>query len=163
MNGAMMLPEFDQEMASTRKMLEALPDDRLDFRPHEKSWTLGELASHVSNLPSWTAMTLTTTELDLDQDWSREAPTSREGILAEFDASVAGARPVLEGAAAEDLQVPWTLRTGDQVHFTLPRAAIFRSFVMSHLIHHRAQVGVYLRMLDVAVPGMYGPSADESM
>jgi uncharacterized damage-inducible protein DinB len=159
----MMLPEFDQEMTNTRRMLDAVPDDRLDFRPHEKSWTLRELASHVSNLPSWTSITLTTTELDLNQDWSRKEPTSREELLADFDGNVAAARPVLESVSAEDMMVPWTLRSGDQVHFTMPRVAVFRSFVVSHLIHHRAQLGVYLRLLDVAVPGMYGPSADETM
>ena len=161
MDGAMWLPEFDQEMANTRKMLEAIPDEHLDYRPHDRSWTLRELASHLSNIPSWTGITLTTTELDIDQDWSREEPANREEILAEFDGHVAEARPVLEATGAEDMMVPWTLKTGDEVHFTLPRAAVFRSFVMSHMIHHRAQLGVYLRMLGVPVPGMYGPSADE--
>jgi len=163
MSDAALLSEFDNEMASTRKMLEAVPDDRLDFRPHEKSWTLLQLASHVSNIPTWTAVTLTATELDLNQDWSRDEPTNRQEILSDFEAAVAGARPVLEAATAEDMQVPWTLKEGDKVHFTLPRAAIFRSFVLSHLIHHRAQLGVYLRLLDLPVPGMYGPSADEAM
>ena len=163
MNGAALLPEFDQEMASTRKVLERLPDEKLDFKPHEKSYSLLELASHVSNLPMWTGTTLTTTELDLDQPWERELPTSREELLAEFDANAADAREVLAAARAQDLQVEWTLKSGDQVWFTEPRAAVFRSFVMSHLIHHRAQLTVYLRLLDVPVPGMYGPSADEAM
>lgn len=163
MDGAALLPEFDQEMASTRKVLERVPDDQLDFKPHEKSYSLLELASHVSNLPMWTGTTLTTTELDLDQPWERELPTSREELLAEFDANAADAREVLAAARAQDLQVEWTLKSGDQVWFTEPRAAVFRSFVMSHLIHHRAQLTVYLRLLDVPVPGMYGPSADEAM
>lgn len=163
MNGAMLLPEFDQEMANTRKMLEGVPDDRLDFKPHEKSFSLKDLASHLANVPSWTAVTLTTTELDLDQDWDRKLPANRAEMLEEFDGHVADARKVLEATTAEDMMVNWTLKTGDQVHFTLPRAAIFRSFVMSHMIHHRAQLGVYLRLLDIPVPGMYGPSADETM
>ena len=96
MNGAVWLPEFDSEMANTRKMLEGVSNEHLDFCPHEKSWTLLELAGHVSNIPNWTAITLTTTELDLAQDWSRDEPTNREEILAEFDAAVAGVRPLLE-------------------------------------------------------------------
>lgn len=164
MDGVMLIPEFDQEMANTRKMLERVPDDRLDYKPHEKSFTLLELASHVGNLPTWTTLTLTSTVLDVedeDQPWERTLPTNREEVLAEFDKATADARAVLEKATADDLKVEWTLRSGDQVWFTLPRAAVFRSFVMSHLVHHRAQLSVYLRLLDVPVPGMYGPSADE--
>jgi uncharacterized damage-inducible protein DinB len=161
MDGKALLPEFDQEMANTRKMLERVPDEHLAFKPHEKSYSLLELAAHVASLPTWTGVTLTTTELDLDQPWERKLPTDRDGVLADFDAAVGDARPVLEKASEEDMGVHWTLKTGDQVWFTLPRGAVFRSFVMSHLVHHRAQLGVYLRLLDVPVPGMYGPSADE--
>lgn len=161
MNGASLLPEFDQEMANTRKALERIPVDRLDFKPHEKSYSLLELASHISNLPTWTGMTLSTTELDLDQPFERTPPTNKAEILEEFEATSTEARQALEGASAEDLGVAWTLRSGDEVWFTMPRAAVYRSFVMNHLIHHRAQLGVYLRLLDVPVPGMYGPSADE--
>jgi uncharacterized damage-inducible protein DinB len=161
MNGATLLPEFDQEMANTRKALERVPDAKLDFKPHEKSSSLRELAGHVANLPTWTGVTLTTTELDLDGPFDRTLPSDREGILAHFDQAVASARSVLEKTTAEDMKVNWTLRSGDQVWFTQPRSDIFRSFVMSHLIHHRAQLTVYLRLLDIPVPGMYGPSADE--
>lgn len=163
MNGAMLLPEFDQEMSKARKVLERVPDAKLDFKPHEKSFSLLELASHVANIPTWTRVTLTTTELDLDQPFERTLPTNNAELLAEFDTNVADARNALEAASAEDMQVSWTLKSGDQVWFTVPRAAVFRSFVMSHLIHHRAQLIVYLRLLDVPVPGMYGPSADEPM
>lgn len=163
MNGKMLLPEYDQEMANTRKMLERVPDEHLDFRPHPKSYTLRDLAAHVANLPTWASVTLTTTELDLDQPWEREVPTSRDAILAEFDSAAADGRAVLEKAGDGDMEVDWTLRTGDQVWFTTPRAAVLRSFVLSHLIHHRAQLGVYLRLLDIPVPGMYGPTADEQM
>jgi uncharacterized damage-inducible protein DinB len=163
MNGAKLLPEFDQEMANTRKALERVPDDRLDFKPHEKSYSLRDLAAHVANIPTWTGVTLTTTELDLDQPWEQKPPADRAEILAAFDAAVAEARPVLEKTSEVDMDVNWTLRSGDQVWFTLPRADVYRSFVMSHLIHHRAQLTVYLRLLDVPVPGMYGPSADEAM
>lgn len=161
MDGATLLPEFDQEMANTRKMLERVPGDRFDFRPHEKSLSLLELAAHVSNLPTWTTMTLSTIELDLDQPMERDMPTTPEELVAELERNSAEAREALEGATAEDLGVPWTLRSGDQVWFTMPRGAVYRSFVMNHLIHHRAQLGVYLRLLDVPVPGMYGPSADD--
>ena len=161
--GAALLPEFDQEMANTRKVLERVPDEQLDFKPHEKSFSLLELSSHVTNLLTWTRVTLTTTELDLDQPWERELPRSRAELLAEFDANAANAREALAAASAEDMKVDWTLKSGDQVWFTEPRGAVFRSFVLSHLIHHRAQLIVYLRLLDVPVPGMYGPSADEAM
>jgi uncharacterized damage-inducible protein DinB len=163
MNGAMLVPEFDQEMANTRTLLERLPDGPLDYRPHKKSLTMLELASHVANLPNWTGMTLTTEELDLDQGWSRELPTTVAELLGAFDTAVAEARAALVSASAQDLEVSWTLRTGDRTHFSLPRAAVLRTFVISHIIHHRAQLGVYLRLLDVPVPGMYGPSADEAM
>ena len=163
MNGAMLLPEFDHEMANTRRLLERLPEDHFDFKPHEKSFSLGDLASHVANVPTWTSLTFTTTELDLDQPWEREVPKDTAALLAEFDANVADARKALEAVSAEELQVGWTLKSGDQVYFTQPRGAVFRSFVMNHLIHHRAQLTVYLRLLDVPVPGMYGPTADEAM
>jgi len=161
MNGAMLLPEFDQEMANTRRALERLPDDRLAYKPHPKSLSLRDLAAHVANLPTWTRITLTTTDLDLNQPWDRNIPADRAAILADFDANVADARAVLAKTTDADMNVNWTLRSGDQVWFTYPRAAVFRSFMMSHLIHHRAQLTVYLRLLDVPVPGMYGPSADE--
>lgn len=161
MDGKALLPELDQEIASTRRMLERVPNDRLDFRPHEKSYSLLELASHISNLPSWAPMTLTTTELDLDQSFDRKVPTTTEEIVAELDRNAAEARTAIEKATPDDLGVPWTLRMGEQVFFTMPRAAVLRSFVLNHLIHHRAQLGVYLRLLDVPVPGMYGPSADD--
>ncbi len=161
MNGAMLIPEFDEEMANTRKVLERVPDDRLDFKPHEKSWPVLTLAGHVANLPGWTPVTLTATELDLDQPWKQKDPTNRAELLAVFDKHVAEGRAVLEKTSADDMQMDWTLKSGDEVWFTLPRAAVYRSFVMSHLIHHRAQLTIYLRLLDVPVPGMYGPSADD--
>jgi len=161
MNGATLLPEFDQEMANTRKALERVPDEKLSYKPHPKSYSLHDLAAHVANIPTWTRMTLTATELDLDQSWDRKIPADRAALLADFDAAVADARVVLAEVTDEDMKVGWTLRSGAQVFFTQPRADIFRSFVMSHLCHHRAQLTVYLRLLDVPVPGMYGPSADE--
>lgn len=161
MDDATPVPELDQEMANTRRMLERVPDDRLDYRPHEKSYTLLELASHIANLPNWATMTLESTELDLERPFDWQPPTSTDELLAEFDRTSAEARTALDAATAEDLTVPWTLRSGDHTIFTMPRAAVLRSFVLNHLIHHRAQLSVYLRLLDVPVPGMYGPSADD--
>jgi uncharacterized damage-inducible protein DinB len=163
MKGEALLPEFDQEMANTRKMLERLPEDRMDFQPHEKSFDLLDLAGHISNIPTWTGVTLSTEELDFAQPFERTPPETKEAVLAEFDSTVAEARAALEGASAEDMAVTWTLRDGDRVYFSMPRLAVIRSFVMNHLIHHRAQLGLYLRLLDVPIPGMYGPSADEGM
>jgi len=163
MNGAMLLPEFDQEMTNTRRMLESVPDAKLAYKPHEKSYSLHDLAAHIANIPTWTGVTLTTTELDMSQPFDRTIPDNRDEMLRQFDENVAAAREVLGKTGAEDMMVDWSLRSGDQVHFTMPRAAVFRSFVMSHIVHHRAQLGVYLRLLDVPVPGMYGPSADETM
>jgi len=161
MTGETMLPEFDHEMANTRKALERIPADRLDFRPHERSWSLLELGGHLAQLPRWTVMTLDTTELDIDAPFERPQIETRDDILSAFDASVAEARAALEAATAEDLMVTWSLKAGGQVAFALPRVAVLRSFVMNHGIHHRGQLTVYLRLLGAPVPALYGPSADE--
>ena len=163
MNGAALLPEFDHEIENTRKMLALVPDECLDYRPHEKSWTLRELASHVANLPTWTAPTFQMDELDLAQPFEPWIPESRDEILAAFDKATSEARLALESASTDTFLEPWTLKAGDQIHFTMPKGVVFRSFVLNHLIHHRAQLSVYLRMCDIAIPGMYGPSADETM
>ena len=161
MNGAMLLPEFDHEMANTRKTLERLPEDKLDFTPHEKSWAMRQLAGHVAQLPGWVTVTLESTELDLEQPFPQPTLDSRDDILATFDGAVKGARAVLEAASAEDLMVPWTLKMGDQVVFTMPRIGVLRSFVMNHVIHHRGQLTIYLRLTGAPLPALYGPSADE--
>lgn len=159
--GTAWLPEFDAEMASTRRVLERVPAGRFDFKPHEKSFSLEDLASHLANIPSWTAITLKTEELDMGQDFGPRDTSDTEALLAHFDRHVAEGRTALEKATVPDMAVPWTLRVGEQVVFTLPRGVVMRSFVMNHMIHHRAQLTVYLRLLDVPVPGVYGPSADE--
>jgi len=159
------LPEFDHEMANTRKVLERVPDDRLDWRPHPKSSTMGALATHVATLPSWTVETFGRDELDLMPDGKPVEPQapakSREELLSRFDAAVAAARSTLTSATDAAMFQNWTLLTNGQKVLTLPRAAVLRSFVLSHSIHHRAQLGVYLRLNDIAVPAIYGPSADE--
>jgi uncharacterized damage-inducible protein DinB len=160
-----LLPEFDHEMANTRKVLERVPENRGDFRPHPKSMALGRLAGHLAELPGFAASALTTESLDFapvgGPPRTPYVMTSRKELLDRFDAGVAGARAALAAATDEELDRPWTLSVGGRKIFTLPRKAALRGFVLSHSIHHRAQLGVYLRMNDVPVPGLYGPSADE--
>jgi uncharacterized damage-inducible protein DinB len=156
-------PEFDDEMATTRRLLERVPDDRLAWTPHAKSFSMAALASHIVNTVAWSEVTMKQTAFDLatvtPEEMNRVA-ASRAELLAWFDANVAAARPMLAASDA-DYAVPWTLKQGDAVYFTLPRYKCLRSFVLNHIVHHRAQLGVYLRLNDIAVPGAYGPSADQ--
>ena len=158
---AMLLPEFDQEMANTRKMLERVPDGKFAFKPHEKSMSLGRLAAHTAEMPSYAKATMSTEKLDFGGDEKPFTPTTKKEILEAFDKHVAEARALISKASDEDMMKVWTLTYKGQQIFSMPRAAVLRSMVLSHLIHHRAQLGVYLRMNNVEVPGMYGPSADE--
>jgi uncharacterized damage-inducible protein DinB len=159
-----LLPELDQELATTRALLALVPASKTSFRPHPKSWTLGELSLHVANLLSWLPSTLRATELDLDPpSGPKFVPPKFESpaaTLAMFDETARAARAALSTASDADLAVPWTLKKHGQALFTLPRAACVRTFVMNHLIHHRGQLTVYLRMCDVALPPIYGPTAD---
>lgn len=159
------LPEFEHEMANTRKTLERLPDNKFSWQPHEKSMTLGGLATHLANIPSWTKETFAREELDVappgEPPYRLEEKKSTAEVLAAFDENVTTARAALEAATDENWQGKWSLLMGGKTIFTLPRTAVMRGFVMNHLIHHRAQLGVYLRLLDVPVPSIYGPSADE--
>ena len=159
----MLLPEFDQEAATTRRLLERVPAQDAAWKPHPKSMSLGHLAVHVANLFSWLGMALTSTELDLAVAPPPAPFTTVEALLATFDKNVADSRAALAKAADADFSVPWSLRKGDQVYLTLPRAVIVRSFALNHLIHHRAQLGVYLRLRDVPLPPCYGPTADMGM
>jgi uncharacterized damage-inducible protein DinB len=163
LNGAMMLPEFDAELASTRRMFAASPDEKLDFKPHEKSFSLLHLAAHVANQPNRIGMTLATDELDLAGGFEQPDPKNMADVSAILDEAAEAARAALEGATDEALAATWTLKTGDEVHFAMPKGVVLRSFVFNHTVHHRAQLGVYLRLLDIPVPGMYGPSAYETM
>lgn len=160
-----LLPEFDQETATTRKVLERCPQEKFDWRPHPKSWTMGELATHVANLPTWIGETLNRTELDIappGQPPYKESPiTTSKELVERFDKNRAAARAALAAAENEQMMTNWTLLAGGKPLFTLPRVAVIRSFVMNHSVHHRAQLGLYLRLIDVAVPQMYGPTADE--
>ena len=157
----MLLPEFDHEMANTRKMLECLPDGKFTYQPHQKSMTLGQLAAHVSEIPSYASGTLKVERMDFTGEEKRFTPSTRKECLEAFDKYVAEARELLAKASDEELAKIWTLTFKGKQIFSMPRAAVLRSMVMSHLVHHRAQLGVYLRMNNVAIPGMYGPSADE--
>jgi uncharacterized damage-inducible protein DinB len=161
----MLLPEFDHEMANTRKTLERVPEAEFAWKPHPKSSSLGGLATHLANLPSWTAQTFDRDELDISpvgaEPYRLEEAKSPDELLEAFDKNVASARAALEAASDQDWQGKWSLLMGGKPIFTLPRTAVMRGFVMNHLIHHRAQLGVYLRLLDVPVPSIYGPSADE--
>ena len=154
--------EFEHEAQTTRRHLERLPDDKLGWRPHEKSFTAGGLASHIVECVAWTDSIFTQDELDFDPAVYRPwQAASVADLLKAFDDKVAGGRRALEGVADEDLTRPWSLKILGRVRFEKPKAAVFRDFTLSHLIHHRGQLSVYLRLLDVPVPGSYGPSADE--
>jgi uncharacterized damage-inducible protein DinB len=164
--GQMMLGEFDQEMQGTRKVLERCPDEKWNWKPHEKSGTVGWLAGHVATMPGWIAVTLTTDELDyapVDGPAYQPPKTdNRKELLAVFDKNVAEARAALSTVSDQEIMKPWKLLAGGQEIFTMPRAACLRGMVLNHIIHHRAQLTVYFRLLNVAVPGLYGPSADEA-
>lgn len=157
----LLAPEFEQEAAITRRLLERIPTDKLAWTPHPKSMTLGKLAGHIAEIPSWINGTLEFTELDMAGYVSPDPKDTAE-ILAAFDAAVAAGSPALAAVADADLAVEWTLKMGDMTIFALPRLAVIRTWVINHMVHHRAQLGVYLRLLDVPVPGIYGPSADDS-
>jgi uncharacterized damage-inducible protein DinB len=159
------LPEFDQEMANTRKVLERVPDDKLEWQPHPKSHTIGWNANHLANLPDWLVHTITTSSLDIapvgGEPYQMPKLASRAEILAVFDRNVAAAREALTKATDQDMGGMWTLARAGTAIFTMPRSAVVRSVVLNHIIHHRAILCVYLRLNDVPVPGMYGPSGDE--
>ena len=161
MNGAMLLPEFDHEFAQTRKTLERVPLDRADWKPHEKSFSLGQLAAHLANIPRWVPMTITQDELEMDASYETPQHSTVEGLLAYFDEGLAEARRVIGGATGEDLMATWSMKQGGEVTMSMPKVAVLRGFILNHNIHHRAQLGVYFRLLDVPVPSIYGPSADE--
>jgi uncharacterized damage-inducible protein DinB len=159
----MLLPEFDQEMANTRKILECVPENKLTWKPHEKSFTLGRLASHVAEMPQWVVATINQEKFEADPSMKPfNAPTKQE-LLTTLDKGVADARAAISGASDEHLGKTWSFIFNGQTVFAMPRAAVLRNMVMSHMVHHRGQLSVYLRLQDVAIPGMYGPSADEKM
>jgi len=156
-----LLAEFDHEMGTTRRLLERVPDDKLSWKPHGKSMSLAGLSTHLANLPHWGGTILNDTSFDLAAAPPNLAEkTSRAEILAAFDETVTKTRGLLDKTDAE-LVAPWSLKRGGQEMFTMPRVAAFRTFVLYHTVHHRGQLSVYLRLNDIAVPAIYGPSADE--
>lgn len=157
-----LLPEFEEEMKNTRKLLECVPDGKFDYKPHPKSMTMGELATHVAQMSVWAATTLEVELLEFGSDFKPPLAHTRAELLQMFDTGVADSRAKISAASDADWQKIWTLKFNGKVFMSLPRSVVMRSTVMNHLIHHRAQLGVYLRMNDVAIPGMYGPSADEA-
>lgn len=163
--GQSLIPEFDAEMASTRRVLERLPDDKWDWRIHEKSNPIGWVANHLADLPGWVEMTVCHDSLDVEPEPGQryQSPTepNRDAVLTLFDANVAEARQLLETVDDETLHAPWRLlRLGEEL-MSMPRIACLRTWVLNHIIHHRAHLCVYLRVNDIPVPGLYGPSADE--
>jgi len=160
-----LLPEFDQEMAGTRECLERVPDSKFDWKPHPKSMTLCQLALHVALFPNWMPGILEKTTFDYapvgGPPYQPPTVSSRAELLEIFDRDLAKAREALKAASDADLMATWTLLAGGKTVFAMPRIAVLRSMVLNHMIHHRAQLLVYLRLNDVPVPGLYGPSADE--
>jgi uncharacterized damage-inducible protein DinB len=157
----MFLKELDMEAKTTRKMLERVPDDKFDWQPHPKSMTIRRLATHIAELPSWITMTLTTSELDFaTSPYKPEVINNTAELLNYFEKTLADGRAHLEAAKEEQLNESWTLRNGKDIYSTQPKSEVLR-MVYSQIIHHRAQLGVYLRLLNVAIPGSYGPSADD--
>jgi len=158
---AALLPEFDHEMTITRKILERVPEDRFDWKPHQKSFSMRDLAQHVATIAVWGRMTLAQPDIDL-AGFQGPAPVStRADLLKLFDANASATRAALVATSDAELAAPWSLKRDGHTIFTMPRAAVWRSFVISHIVHHRGQLALYLRLNDVPVPSMYGPSADE--
>ncbi len=156
--------DLDNELKTTRRMLERFPAGNNDWRPHEKSMTLGRLAAHVAELPQFGTMIVTTDGMDFATSGYKPATyDTAEELLTVFDEKVKALRPVLAAADSDALASSWTLRNGEQVFFTRPKGELVRHMMINHLVHHRAQLGVYYRMLGVALPSSYGPSADEPM
>jgi uncharacterized damage-inducible protein DinB len=161
----LLLAELDEEFQATRALLDRLPDGRWDWKPHEKSMSLSRLATHVAELAGWSMSILTTDELDFlspeMQSWTPREMRAKEEILAELDAAEAKCRDNLAATGDEEFHRDWTMKMGDQVLMSAPKYMVFRRQVLNHLVHHRAQLGVYLRSLGVPLPMIYGPTADE--
>jgi len=157
-----LLPEFDQEFATLRKTLERVPEDRPEYTPHEKSMPMAKLAGHLAEISTWMNATLDADELDFATGaYEPYSMTTRADLLATFDKNVASARETLAKATDENMMRNWSLKNGETIYLTMPKVAVIRGFVLSHMIHHRAQLGVYLRLNGVPLPQTYGPSADE--
>jgi len=159
-----LLPEFDYEMATTRKMLERFPADKVEWRPHETCMTLGRLAGHVSELAGWVVPTINQDKLVMDPaSYHPAVVKSGAEAVRQFDETVKASRAAIAGASDETLMKPWTFEAGGKAIFTMPKVAVLRSFVMNHMIHHRGQLAAFYRIAGVPVPSIYGPSKDEQI
>jgi uncharacterized damage-inducible protein DinB len=156
----LLLGEFDQEMKTTRSLLERVPMEKADWKPHAKSTSLGGLASHLAQLAGYGAMVAGQDEVDLASRGKPVHYTTRDELLRAFDANTAKSRAGIAELPESKLGDTWTLRAGDHVIFALPRTAVFRNFLMNHMVHHRGQLSVYLRLNEVPLPSIYGPTAD---
>ncbi|HEY3741005.1 MAG TPA: DinB family protein [Bryobacteraceae bacterium] len=160
-----LLPEFDQEVATTRKVLDRLPDDKYGWKPHEKSMAAGRLASHIAEMGGWGSMTMTTEFYDFAPGGVNAIPpanyATKAELLENYDKAMGETRAALAAASDGDFMSMWSLQNNGKVMMTMPRVAVIRGFVMNHIVHHRGQLSVYLRLLDIPVPSIYGPSADE--
>lgn len=155
------LKQLEEESVTTRKMLERVPIEKSGWKPHEKSMALGRLATHVAELPSWITMTLNTDELDFaNNDYKPADIKTHADLMDHFEQSLSSGRASLQKAKEEDLAKPWTMRNGEQIYSTSSKGEVIRMSI-SQIIHHRAQLGVFLRLLDIPIPGSYGPSADD--
>ena len=161
-----LLPEFDQEMANTRKVLERCPEEKFAWKPHPKSWPMANLATHIANMTGWAVDTIQKDSFDYAPPgappFKEEPVKTRAELLSRFDKNVQAARTALAAASDEHMMKPWSLLAGGKAIFTMPRAVIIRSMILNHTIHHRAQLGVYLRLNDIPVPAIYGPTADDA-
>ena len=161
-----LLPELEMELASTRRCLERVPDAKLTYKPHERSFSAGDLVGHLAQIPEWGVMTFDRDELDIEPvggpAYRRPPVTSVAAELEEFDKRAASLKEWLAKTGDAAMMKPWTLLKGGKAVMTMPKIAVYRSFVMNHLIHHRGQLSVYLRLMGEKVPSLYGPSADEA-
>jgi uncharacterized damage-inducible protein DinB len=158
-----LITELQHEASNTRKMLERVPEKSFSWKPHDKSMTLGSLAQHLAEIPVWTGVTVDQDELDFSRsEYKPRVATTTEDLLKTFDENLKNALECLQKASDEKLNGMWTMRNGEKVYFTMPKLKVLRSFVLSHSIHHRGQLSVYMRLLGVPLPQIYGPTADES-
>lgn len=159
--GELYRQELQYEAQTTRRLLERVPEDKWDWKPHPKSMTLGELASHIATIPEWVQAVIGQDEYDTGSEYHLWQAAGRSELLEKFDRLAAAAGDLLGGATDQSLAKPWSLKAGGHTVFTQPRVGVLRSMILSHLIHHRGQLSVYLRLNNVPVPSIYGPSADE--
>lgn len=156
-----LLSELEQELTNTRRTLERVPTDKFDYKPHQKSGTMGWLAGHIANIPMWGAMTLETENLKMDNMEPEPVPPNTEALLSTFDANAAKFRDLLKTASNELLMSNWSMEFQGKTIMSMPKIAVLRAMILNHGVHHRGQLTVYLRMNDIPVPALYGPSADE--